>query len=63
MTDYYESAKGITISKKRALLELRRHSIFDYTEFFEEPKFKMKQEDFESLNDLQKGYSDFLIKV
>lgn len=36
MTDYYESAKGITISKKRALLELRRHSIFDYTEFFEE---------------------------
>ena len=34
--DYYESAKGITISKKRALLELRRHSIFDYKEFFDD---------------------------
>ena len=34
--DYYESAKGIIISKKRALEELHRHSIFDYKEFFKD---------------------------
>lgn len=36
MTDYYESAKGITITKKRALQELRDHNIFDFKEFFKE---------------------------
>ena len=31
--DYYESAKGFTITRKRALQELRAHSIFDSEEF------------------------------
>jgi len=35
--DYYESAEGISISKQRALLELKKHgieSVFDIQEFF-----------------------------
>jgi hypothetical protein len=36
VSDYYQSAIGITITRKRALLELRRHSIFDYKEFFKD---------------------------
>ena len=37
--DYYESAEGIEISKKRALLELKKHGIescFDIDEFYED---------------------------
>ena len=36
---YYESAKGLYISKKRALLELKNHGIksqFDIDEFIED---------------------------
>jgi hypothetical protein len=36
---YYESAKGLHISKQRALLELKKHGIesqFDIDEFFED---------------------------
>ena len=36
MTTYYESAEGITISRARALLELKRHYIEDTTAFDEE---------------------------
>lgn len=40
MTDtYYESAEGIEISRKRALLELKKHGIescFDIDEFYED---------------------------
>lgn len=31
---YYESAKGITIDRKRALRELDRHGVIDVSEFF-----------------------------
>ncbi len=34
-----------------------------HPEFFESPKFKMNQKDYNNLTNLQKGYSDFLIKV
>lgn len=34
--DYFESAKFTEISKKRALLELKRHHIDDPTEFYKE---------------------------
>ncbi|HHH2010162.1 TPA: hypothetical protein ACPY5O_004192 [Yersinia enterocolitica] len=33
---YYESAEGELITKKRALLELKKHGIEDPTEFFNE---------------------------
>jgi hypothetical protein len=33
MVSYYESAEGVEISKKRALIELRKHGI-DFEEFF-----------------------------
>lgn len=33
---YSESAKGITITRDRALAELRKHSITDASEFFAE---------------------------
>ncbi|HDL7588319.1 TPA: hypothetical protein PXO89_002800 [Yersinia enterocolitica] len=33
---YYESAQGELITKKRALLELKKHGIEDATEFFNE---------------------------
>ena len=36
---YYESAKGLHISKRRALLELKKHGIesqFDIDEFYED---------------------------
>ena len=36
MTTYYESAEGITITRARALLELKRHYIEDLTAFDEE---------------------------
>ena len=51
-----------TKPNKRDRLMLTMH-ISPHTEFFEPPVFKIKQKDFESLNDLQKGYSDFLIKI
>ena len=34
--DYYDSAFALTITRKRALQELRLHSIFDYNEFNKE---------------------------
>ena len=33
---YYEAAQGELITKKRALLELKKHGIEDPTEFFNE---------------------------
>ena len=36
MTTYYESAEGITITRARALLELKRHYVEDLTAFDEE---------------------------
>ena len=33
---YYESAEGITITRARALLELKRHYVEDLTAFDEE---------------------------
>ncbi|UIN19259.1 hypothetical protein [Yersinia ruckeri] len=37
---YYESAEDELITKKRALLELKKHGIEDPTEFFSELKEK-----------------------
>ena len=60
---------GNTVSFHRGTKPLKRDRLMltihisPHTEFFEEPKFKIKQQNFETLNDLQKGYSDFLIKV
>jgi len=34
-----------------------------HTEFFQEPVFKMNKTDYNNLNDIQKGYSDHLIKI
>jgi hypothetical protein len=34
METYYDSAEDITITKERALQELRAHSITDPTEFY-----------------------------
>jgi hypothetical protein len=36
MIDYYESAEDTTITKDRALQELRDHNCEDFTEFFED---------------------------
>jgi len=33
---YLESAKGINISKQRALKELRKHGIVNYSDFYKE---------------------------
>ncbi len=33
--DYYESAEGMEISKKRALQELQNHNCTDIIDFFE----------------------------
>ena len=33
---YLESAKGIKISKQRALKELRKHGIVNYSDFYKE---------------------------
>ena len=32
--DYYESAEGLTITRDRALQELRSHNCEDFDEFF-----------------------------
>jgi len=34
--NYYESAEGLTITKKRALQELRDHNCFDFDQFFKD---------------------------
>ena len=34
--DYYESAEGLTITKKRALQELRDHDCQDFDQFFKD---------------------------
>ena len=36
MNDYYDSAEGLTISRERAIAELRRHGVLDMEEFFNE---------------------------
>ena len=36
MNDYYDSAEGLTISRKRAIEELRKHGVLDIEEFFNE---------------------------
>ena len=36
MSEYYESAEAVTITRKRALEELGSHGIFDYDNFFNE---------------------------
>jgi hypothetical protein len=51
-----------TKPNNRDRLMLTMH-VSPHTEFFESPVFKLKQEDFSQLNDLQKGYADFLIKT
>jgi hypothetical protein len=33
---YYESAEGITITKQRAIKELRKHGVVDIQEFFDD---------------------------
>tara|TARA_Y100000361_G_C10852322_1_gene185020 strand:- start:174 stop:335 length:162 start_codon:yes stop_codon:yes gene_type:complete len=34
--DYYESAKGIMITRDRALQEIRNHNLENFEEFFED---------------------------
>jgi len=34
--NYKESSKGIKISKKRALKELRKHGLINYLDFYKE---------------------------
>tara|TARA_B100000676_G_scaffold62156_1_gene61522 strand:+ start:555 stop:719 length:165 start_codon:yes stop_codon:yes gene_type:complete len=36
MSDYYESAKGIMITRDRALQEIRNHNLENFEEFFED---------------------------
>jgi hypothetical protein len=36
MSDYYDSAEGVKISRDRVLCELKDHGIFDYDNFFNE---------------------------
>ena len=36
MSDYYDSAEGIMISKYRVICELKDHGVIDFNEFFEE---------------------------
>jgi len=38
--DYYESAKGLTITRKRACQELKAHGLVDLNEFFDELGFR-----------------------
>lgn len=33
---YYESAKGVTVTKARAIVELKRHGVVDIQEFFDD---------------------------
>jgi hypothetical protein len=51
-----------TKCKKQDRLMLTMH-VSPHPEFFQDPVFKMYQKDYNNLNDLQKGYSDYLIKV
>jgi hypothetical protein len=34
--NYYESAEDMTITKQRALIELDKHGITDYSEFYKD---------------------------
>lgn len=34
--DYYESAENVTITRERALQEVRNHNCEDFEEFFED---------------------------
>jgi len=36
MSDYYESAEGLAITRKRACQELKAHGLLDLKEFFDE---------------------------
>jgi len=36
MSDYYDSAEGIMISKDRVLCELKDHGVVDLKEFFDD---------------------------
>jgi len=36
MIDYYESAEDLTITRERALQELRDHNCEDFQEFFDD---------------------------
>jgi hypothetical protein len=36
MSEYYDSAEGIKISRDRVLCELKAHGVVDLKEFFEE---------------------------
>ena len=36
MSDYYESAEGLTITRERALFELARHHCEDLEQFFDD---------------------------
>ena len=38
MSNYYESAKGLTITRERACHELKAHGVININEFFEELK-------------------------
>ena len=39
MSDYYESAEGLTITRERACQELKAHGLVDLNEFFNELGF------------------------
>ena len=34
--NYYDSAEGLTISRERAIAELRKHGVQDFKEFFQD---------------------------
>ncbi len=36
MSDYYDSAEGIMISKYRVICELKDHGVVDFNEFFDD---------------------------
>ena len=36
MSDYYDSAEGIKISRDRVLCELKDHGVVDFKEFFDD---------------------------
>jgi hypothetical protein len=36
MSDYYDSAEGVKISRGRVLCELKDHGVVDFNEFFDD---------------------------
>ena len=36
MSEYYDSAEGVMLSKYRVICELKDHGVIDFNEFFEE---------------------------